>query len=134
MLGGAWNVQVVVDPSRALYALWGLGTGSAWYVLNPATQVASWKVDGWLGQKVAAAVRRSEGYERRAQEIQARRRRGDGGGQEGGPPGAEGAMGNKWQEAGAWAVDQRGSVVWGGKAKSADDVMDLDAGIRALGF
>jgi hypothetical protein len=43
-------------------------------------------------------------------------------------------MGNKWQESGAWAVDARGTVVWGGKAIRADDVPDLDAGVRALGL
>jgi hypothetical protein len=42
-------------------------------------------------------------------------------------------MGNKWQESGAWAVDGRGSVVWGMKAIRADDVPDLDFGLRALG-
>ena len=43
-------------------------------------------------------------------------------------------MGNKWQSAGAWAVDEEGVVVWGGRAERADDVMDLDEGVRALGL
>ena len=48
--------------------------------------------------------------------------------------GGEGlGMGNKWQQGGAFAVDDRGTVVWGGKAKSADGLMDLEAGFRALG-
>jgi hypothetical protein len=42
-------------------------------------------------------------------------------------------MGNKWQQAGAWAVDGRGRVVWGGKAARVDEVLDLEAGVRALG-
>lgn len=41
-------------------------------------------------------------------------------------------MGNKWQEAGAWAVDGRGKVVWGGKAVRADDIMDLEEGVKTL--
>lgn len=41
-------------------------------------------------------------------------------------------LGSKWQEAGAFAVDGRGTVVWGGKATSADDVMDLDEGAKLL--
>lgn len=41
-------------------------------------------------------------------------------------------MGSKWQEAGAFAVDGRGTVVWGGKAMRADDVMDLDEGAKLL--
>jgi hypothetical protein len=43
-------------------------------------------------------------------------------------------MGNKWQQAGAWAVDGRGKVVWGGRARTVDDVMDLEAGVKALGI
>ncbi|PQE05432.1 Thioredoxin-like fold protein [Rutstroemia sp. NJR-2017a BVV2] len=34
-LGGSWSVEVIVDESRELYAQWGLGTSSAWHVLNP---------------------------------------------------------------------------------------------------
>lgn len=42
-------------------------------------------------------------------------------------------MGNKWQQGGAFAVDEKGMVVWGRKANSADEMMDLDAGCKALG-
>lgn len=34
-IGGEWDVQVIVDDQRELYAQWGLGTSSAWHVLNP---------------------------------------------------------------------------------------------------
>lgn len=116
----------MVDEERAIYAAWGLGLGSVWYVLNPASQVAGFKEKGWLGARVAGSL------------------------QGGGPKGRGGSgngvvgkdvdpaqgpvttMGNKWQETGAWAVDGRGAIVWGGKAARADEVMDLDAGIRAL--
>ncbi|KAJ2906568.1 hypothetical protein MKZ38_001211 [Zalerion maritima] len=140
MLGGAWNVQLIIDEERATYAAWGLGLGSTWYVLNPATQVASWKVEGWLGQKVATAVKKSEDIEKKAQAIQARRagKKGNAGlespAEEQTEDGPTTTMGNKWQQAGAWAVNQRGTIVWGGRTKSADEIMDLDAAVRALGF
>jgi hypothetical protein len=34
-VGGEWDVNVVVDESRELYAQWGLGISSTWHVLNP---------------------------------------------------------------------------------------------------
>ena len=34
-VGGHWEVSVVVDEERELYAQWGLGVGSAWHVLGP---------------------------------------------------------------------------------------------------
>ncbi|KAL3428350.1 hypothetical protein PVAG01_01859 [Phlyctema vagabunda] len=34
-VGGKGEVQVIVDPTRELYARWGLSTSSAWHVLNP---------------------------------------------------------------------------------------------------
>ncbi|EMT61157.1 hypothetical protein FOC4_g10014203 [Fusarium odoratissimum] len=97
LLGGAWSVRVIVDEERAIYAAWGLGTSSMWYVLNPTTQVQGWKDmddeedDGPLT-----------------------------------------TMGNKWQEAGAFAIDGTGTVIWGGKAARADDVMELEDGARIL--
>ncbi|RFU80226.1 ahpc tsa antioxidant enzyme domain-containing [Trichoderma arundinaceum] len=124
LLGGPWSVQIVVDQERAIYAAWGLGVASSvWYVLSPAAQVQSWRETGWLGDEVAGAMARGDSYTRR------RRRSGqdgDGGG------GALTDMGSKWQEAGAFAVDGRGTVVWGVKAARADDVMDLEEGAKLL--
>ena len=34
-VGGAWDVEVIVDDKRELYGRWGLGTSSLWHVLNP---------------------------------------------------------------------------------------------------
>ncbi|KAJ4367405.1 hypothetical protein N0V83_006987 [Neocucurbitaria cava] len=34
-LGGAWNVDVIIDPNRDLYALWGLGISNWGHVLHP---------------------------------------------------------------------------------------------------
>ncbi|KAF3765171.1 hypothetical protein M406DRAFT_260138 [Cryphonectria parasitica EP155] len=116
LIGGPWKVQVLIDEDRAIYAAWGLGVSTVWYYFNPATQAAAWREKGWLGAKVAASVGR-----RAAANLT-----GEDGGD--GVPG----MGNKWQQGGAFAVDERGVVVWGGKARSADDLMDLEAGFKAL--
>ncbi|KAJ9133492.1 Tsa antioxidant enzyme domain protein, partial [Coniochaeta hoffmannii] len=59
LVGGAWNVSVVIDEDRSLYAAWGLGLGSVWYVLNPTSQVQGWKEKGWLGASVAGAITRT---------------------------------------------------------------------------
>jgi hypothetical protein len=34
-VGGNWDVEVVVDEERELYASFGLGTSTAWHVLSP---------------------------------------------------------------------------------------------------
>lgn len=60
-MGGAWNVQVVIDEDRAIYAAWGLGLGNVWYMFNPTTQVQGWKEKGWLGKSVADSIQRSGG-------------------------------------------------------------------------
>ncbi|KAL1871710.1 hypothetical protein VTK73DRAFT_1931 [Phialemonium thermophilum] len=36
-LGGEWEVTVLVDEDRDLYAQWGLGIASTWQTLNPRT-------------------------------------------------------------------------------------------------
>jgi hypothetical protein len=35
-VGGAWEVEVIVDEGRDLYAAWGLGLSSAWHALGPS--------------------------------------------------------------------------------------------------
>ncbi|KAG8352841.1 hypothetical protein FVEN_g9172 [Fusarium venenatum] len=126
LLGGAWSVRVVVDEDRALYAAWGLGTGSMWYVLNPSTQVQSWKETGWLGEKVAGAIQ-GKTKPKPKTTVQS-----VGPGEDEEDEGPLTTMGNKWQEAGAFAVDGTGTVIWGGKAARADDVMELEDGARIL--
>lgn len=134
-------MSVVIDEDRAVYAAWGLGLGSVWYVLNPSTQVQGWKEKGWLGSSVAGAISRTgtAGQGRSVLDAEREGRRltgGNGAGVVGSDvgDGPNTVMGNKWQQAGAWAVDGRGTVVWGGRAARADDVMDLEAGVRALGL
>ncbi|KLU82882.1 hypothetical protein MAPG_01950, partial [Magnaporthiopsis poae ATCC 64411] len=155
LLGGAWQVQVIVDEERAIYAAWGLGLGNTWYLFNPTTQIQGWKEKGWLGNTVATSIQRKGTFENRVaasgpsqQPKLGRSNTGLLGGKKGAQaqaqaeaePAAEEetgpstAMGNKWQQAGAFAIDGRGTVVWGGKALRADDVMDLDMGVKILGF
>ncbi|KAK8929263.1 hypothetical protein VCV18_001925 [Metarhizium anisopliae] len=150
LLGGAWNVQVVIDEDRAIYAAWGLGVANVWHLFNPTTQVQGWKEKGWLGDKVAEAMQRkgtTAAQPARNQQQHPERRRAAGAGGAGAGGGGVGpgeddnddddggvstVMGNKWQESGAFAVDGRGTVIWGGKAMRADDVMDLEEGAKLL--
>jgi len=128
LMGGAWNVQVVIDEDRSVYAAWGLGLGSVWSVLNPNTQIQAWKEKGWLGNQVAVAIQRKGTAGRGLASYQT-------GGT--GVIDAEGpvtVMGNKWQNSGAWAVNGSGVIVWGRKAATADDLIDLDEGCKALGL
>ncbi|EFY94738.1 hypothetical protein MAA_09766 [Metarhizium robertsii ARSEF 23] len=115
----------------------------------PPIQVQGWKEKGWLGDKVAEAMQRkgtTAAQPARNQQQHPERRRAAGaagaaGGGGVGPGeddnvdddgGVSTVMGNKWQESGAFAVDGRGTVIWGGKAMRADDVMDLEEGAKLL--
>jgi hypothetical protein len=54
-MGGAWNVQVVVDEEREVYAAWGLGISTTYHLLNPWTQIARNKLgkeEGNWGREV----------------------------------------------------------------------------------
>ncbi|EMD91514.1 hypothetical protein COCC4DRAFT_57459 [Bipolaris maydis ATCC 48331] len=54
-LGGAWNVDIIVDPERNLYALWGLGISTWAHVLHPRNgynQVMLRKNEGVWGHEV----------------------------------------------------------------------------------
>ncbi|KAJ3563787.1 hypothetical protein NPX13_g8078 [Xylaria arbuscula] len=150
ILGGSWNVEVVIDQDRAIYAAWGLGLGSVWYMFNPTTQVQGWKEKGWLGIKVANSVQRTgatdrlttartgTAIKRSGTGLTTRSQRANSAGEavtesEVDSIGPSTIMGNKWQQAGLFAVDGRGTVIWAAKATRADDVMDLDAAATSLG-
>ncbi|KAF2019004.1 hypothetical protein BU24DRAFT_418588 [Aaosphaeria arxii CBS 175.79] len=54
-LGGAWNVDVVVDQTRELYALWGLGISNWGHLLHPRNgynQVLLGRKEGVWGSPV----------------------------------------------------------------------------------
>lgn len=81
-VGGEWEVEVLVDDGRALYAQWGLGeAGSAWYNMNPWALYSAYR----LG--------RDEGIWGTAVEA------GD-------------TTGSRYQMGGAFAVDADGFVRW----------------------
>ncbi|KAF2966899.1 hypothetical protein GQX73_g6661 [Xylaria multiplex] len=151
ILGGSWNVEAVIDEDRAIYAAWGLGLGNIWYMFNPTTQVQGWKEKGWLGIKVADAIQRTgeAGRPTAGKNSTGIKRSGTGLSTSGNTRNSAGAvraegeadilgpstvMGNKWQQAGLFAVDGRGTVLWATKAQRADDLMDLDAAAAILGF
>ncbi|TGJ83365.1 hypothetical protein E0Z10_g5388 [Xylaria hypoxylon] len=148
ILGGAWNVEVVIDEDRAIYAAWGLGLGNTWYMFNPTTQVQGWKEKGWLGIKVADAIQRTGEADRptvgkngtdvkrtgTGLSTRSNGRSSTGVIEAEGELGPSTVMGNKWQQAGLFAVNGQGTVVWAAKAQRADDIMDLDAAAAILGF
>jgi hypothetical protein len=43
-VGGNWDVEVVVDHERELYAQWGLGTSTLWHVLSPRSLYGVWQL------------------------------------------------------------------------------------------
>ncbi|KAF2866732.1 hypothetical protein BDV95DRAFT_583688 [Massariosphaeria phaeospora] len=99
-LGGAWNVDVVVDQNRELYALWGLGISNWGHLLHPRNgynQYLLGKKENMWGQQV-------------------------------------GEGGCRWQVGGTFAVDERGTVKWGGPMQSVDEEILVEDGLKALGF
>lgn len=44
LVGGTWDVQVIVDPERDLFAQWGLGTSSTWHAFSPAVLWSTYKL------------------------------------------------------------------------------------------
>lgn len=136
LLGGAWNVEVVIDEERAVYAAWGLGLGTVWSMFNPTTQIQGWKEKGWLGVRVANSVQQKASLSSSSRQgVQLTTAKAAGAEATTPPPeGPSTVMGNKWQQSGLFAVDGRGTVVWAAKALRADDVMDLNAAAAVLGF
>ncbi|KAI8958138.1 hypothetical protein F5Y11DRAFT_351833 [Daldinia sp. FL1419] len=124
ILGGAWNVEVVIDEDRAIYAAWGLGLGNIWYMFNPTTQIQGWKEKGWLGIKVANSVQRTNSFRQGASNAATTEEN----------EGPSTVMGNKWQQAGLFSIDGSGVVIWAMKALRADDMMDLAAAATAIGI
>ena len=121
LMGGSWDVEVIIDEDRSVYAAWGLGTGNFMYLFHPEAQVQGWKEKGWLGNEVAAAVTRTANFQEREKSAF-----------DDDDPDNATVMGSKWQEAGAFAVDSKGTVIWGGKALRSDDMMNLEEGARIL--
>lgn len=43
-VGGTWNVEVVIDEERQIYADWGLGNSSIWHFANPRVLYSVYKL------------------------------------------------------------------------------------------
>jgi hypothetical protein len=43
-VGGSWDVDIIVDSDREIYAKYGLGVSSAWYVLTPWSWYSAYKL------------------------------------------------------------------------------------------
>ncbi|KAI1264073.1 hypothetical protein F5Y18DRAFT_95262 [Xylariaceae sp. FL1019] len=97
-VGGNWDVQVLIDEERDLYALFGLPTSSTWHVLSPIALYNTLQ----LGKQEGVWNRPTE-------------------------------SGNRWQTAGAFAIDKDNIVRWKWVANRADDLADLDKAVLALG-
>lgn len=112
-------------------------------MFNPTTQREAWKEKGWLGEKVAGSITRTGTWGKQL----------NGNGPVGGQApskvvdgpkrttieeeensGPSTTMGNKWQQAGVFAVDGRGVVVRAQKALRADDCLDMESAVKSLGL
>lgn len=145
-LGGAWNVRVVVDEERRVYAEWGLGVCGIWDVFGPSTWVAQRKLGTEEGIWARHVVDRSKELEegRRAVRAEEKKEKKDkkkiaaAASQEEmvdielTEEKIEGGSGNRWQCSGAFAVDIQGVVKWGARARSADDIPLLEEAVVAV--
>lgn len=104
-VGGNWDVEVVVDEERDLYAQYGLGVSNTWHVLSPASLYKVFR----LGK--------DEGIWNRPTQSGNRWQKS---GAFAVSPESDGRPG--WE------------VKWAQVAASADDVPDLNKAVEALGF
>jgi hypothetical protein len=44
LVGGTWDVEVVDDPERDLFAEWGLGTAGAWHAYSPSVLWSTYRL------------------------------------------------------------------------------------------
>ncbi|KAK3357296.1 hypothetical protein B0T25DRAFT_589604 [Lasiosphaeria hispida] len=102
--GGEWNVEVVVDEARELYAQWGLGATSTWYAMSPWNLYSAYRLgkdEGiWGGDQTTR--------------------------------GAVDASGTRWQMGGAFAVDAGGFVRWVKVPSAANDLPNFKEALLAL--
>jgi hypothetical protein len=109
-------------------------------MFNPTTQREAWKEKGWLGDKVAGAITRTGSWGKQLNGNGPVKAHTAGFNDAQGPPedednsGPSTVLGNKWQQAGLFTVDGRGTVVWAEKAMRADDCLDLESAAKTLGF
>ncbi|KAK0711318.1 hypothetical protein B0H67DRAFT_602120 [Lasiosphaeris hirsuta] len=99
-----WNVEVIVDEARELYAQWGLGTTSTWYAMSPWNLYSAYRLgkdEGiWGGDQTTR--------------------------------GAVDASGTRWQMGGAFAMDAGGFVRWVKVPSAANDLPNFKEALQAL--
>ncbi|KAM7222397.1 hypothetical protein V8F06_002175 [Rhypophila decipiens] len=128
--GGEWDVEVLTDPSRELYARWGLGLASAWQVFGPMQVAEAYKLgvnEGIWGNSMSSLDSASRpGTTEYGHGAAA----GDDQSEEGAKGGR--SNGNRWQMGGVFAVDEFGIVRWAHVGTSASDMPDLKQAKKAL--
>ncbi|KAH7632222.1 hypothetical protein B0T09DRAFT_337398 [Sordaria sp. MPI-SDFR-AT-0083] len=125
----AWEADVIVDESRALYAQWGLGTTSTWYAYKPWALWNTYKLgvaEGIWGRKEkprAASVgsNSSDDHSGDGKGMSVHER-----------TGGTYSSGSVWQMGGAFAVDRMGFVRWVGVPQDASEVPDLKRAVEVL--
>ncbi|KAM7194995.1 hypothetical protein V8F20_007721 [Naviculisporaceae sp. PSN 640] len=125
--GGEWDVEVLTDSSRELYAQWGLGLASSWWkVFGPVQLAEAYKLgvhEGIWGTGAVAPslmTRSNSDSGSPNQTTNTEHAEGDESG------------GNKWQMGGVFAVDEEGIVRWAHVETSASDIPDFKQAKEAL--
>ncbi|KAL1903559.1 hypothetical protein Sste5346_000187 [Sporothrix stenoceras] len=126
-IGGAWEVEVVADPERSLYARWGLGLNTSWQMFNPRALYATYALGrdegiwsrAWGGHKKVPVPESSKPSSEPGTGSSA--------------PGST-ANGNKWQMGGGFAVDVAGGIRWVHVPVASEDIVDFNPVLELFGM
>lgn len=130
-IGGAWEVEVVADPERGLYARWGLGLNTSWQMFNPRALYATYALGrdegiwsrAWGGHKKVPVPAESSASASTPSTT----------GTGSSAPGSS-ANGNKWQMGGAFAVDVAGGIRWVHVPNTSEDIVDFNPVLELFGM
>jgi hypothetical protein len=127
-IGGAWEVEIVADPERSLYARWGLGLNTSWQMFNPRALYATYA----LGRDEGIWSRAWGGHKKvPLPESSSTSTSATGSGSS--APGSS-ANGNKWQMGGAFAVDVAGGIRWVHVPVASEDIVDFNPVLELFGM
>lgn len=138
-IGGAWEVEVVADPERSLYARWGLGLNTSWQMFNPRALYATYALGrdegiwsrAWGGHKKVPVPESPKPSIETAAGTDANTSTSTGTGSS--APGST-ANGNKWQMGGAFAVDVAGGIRWVHVPVASEDIVDFNPVLELFGM
>ncbi|ERS99674.1 uncharacterized protein SPSK_09717 [Sporothrix schenckii 1099-18] len=119
-IGGAWEVEVVADPERSLYARWGLGLNTSWQMFNPRALYATYA----LGRDEGIWSRAWGGHKKVPVPSGSTTESGSG----------SSPNGNKWQMGGAFAVDVAGGIRWVHVPVASEDIIDFNPVLELFGM